>query len=130
MSLYSNLANTSGLAEDNSTLVKSIVAINENEKEQLGDVAYLKPPSASTVKFYQFLSVKQDNNIHLVKQSTTKMKGKRRQMASMSCRNCDLPDMSIDMGRGGFPASKPIRALSSVNMELVFVSPCLPPAPC
>ena len=56
-----------GLSENNSTLCKSIVAINQENKKQCNDNGYCKTPSASTVQLYQFLSCKEDESTHLIK---------------------------------------------------------------
>ena len=85
--MNAQLKTTIGLSEDNIDLSRAIVAINEAGREKSGDIAYLKPPSAPTLKLYQVLSVAADEDIHLVNSSSLKVKDKRRQMASTSVRN-------------------------------------------
>ena len=69
-------------------LEDTIVAVNEDKQKESGIYPHCKTPSASTVKFYQLLSVENDPNVHLVREDTVKIKDQRRQMASTSVSSC------------------------------------------
>ena len=85
--LNTNIKDTEGLVENNKELCNSITAVSNDVRVKGGDVAVSKSPCASTVRFYQILSVQDDDNVHLVKDDKVKIKDKRRQMASTSVRN-------------------------------------------
>ena len=85
--LNKNIQDTEGLAEDNKELCNSITTVSNDVRVKGGDVAISKSPCASTVRFYQILSVQDDDDVHLVKDDKVKIKDRRRQMASTSVRN-------------------------------------------
>ena len=84
--LNADIDHTIGLATKNK-LSESVLLVKEQIDTECGVFTKLKAPANETTQFYQLLSVRDDDDVHLVKAGSTKNKDKRRQMASTSVRN-------------------------------------------
>lgn len=58
---------TTGLAENKGTLAHNISSVKTRIDNECGTFDYFKTHNYKTAKFYQFLTVNDDGNMHLVK---------------------------------------------------------------
>ena len=82
-----DIDHTVGLVEKNSKLSENVMILKEKVCTECGVFDKVKTPSNKTTKFYQLLSVQDDDNVLLVKSGSAKNKHKRIQMTSTSVRN-------------------------------------------
>ena len=85
--LNNEISQTVSYAEDETDLSNKMVSVKESIDEERGLIASSQTTDPNSVKLYQFISWKDNPNIHLVNHNTTMNKSKRRQMASTSIRN-------------------------------------------
>ena len=76
--LDDNLKTTIGIAEGNHVLAENMTIVKEDYLSSRGHHIPVKLPHRQTAKFYQFLSTVNNPDIHLVKESSSKCKDRRR----------------------------------------------------
>ena len=66
------------IAKNNSQPVDHIINVNDDYKREYGEYAYQLIPCAEIMKFYQLLTVNDDEDLYLTKQDHSKMKDRCR----------------------------------------------------
>ena len=72
--LNADIDQTVGLAKKNSKLSENVMIFKEQVATECGVFNKVRSPSNETTKFYQLLSVQNDDNVHLVKTGSTRAK--------------------------------------------------------